>query len=220
MNREIVGRESELGRLRGFVADVRTAPPRALVLDGEAGSGKTTLLAAAIEEAAGRGYRVLSAQGTESEATLSFAAVGDLLAPVVDDVLPTLAAPQQRALEVALLLRPARAGSPQRRAVGVAFLGTLRVLAAASPVLVAVDDVQWLDGASASAIEFAAPRSVRSAPHRPSPHRPGRSAPRSDGVNVANGKIPFCRYLGHEREDPDRPGGRRPARRLAAHHPP
>jgi predicted ATPase len=98
---------------------------------------------------------VLSCRPAESEARLSFAALGDLLDGLLDRVLPRLPAPQRRALEVALLLE-APVGSPSgQRAVCVAFLAVLRHLSESGPVVLAVDDLQWLDDPSARVVEFA-----------------------------------------------------------------
>src|ERR671936_3222265 len=151
---ELVGRDQELALVEGFL-DAADALPSAILLDGEAGIGKTTLWRAGVAAAAGRGYRCLTAVGSPAEAQLTFSALGDLLDGVVDDVLPELPPPQRRALAVALLLEDANGRAPDQRAVGVALLGALRVLASDTPVLLAVDDVQWLDRPSSSVLEFA-----------------------------------------------------------------
>ena len=101
------------------------------------------------------GYRILRATPSTAETRLSFAALADLLEPTLADTLPTLPAPQRRALEVALLLEDAEGQPPDQRAVAVAFLGGVRTLAQAGPLVIAVDDVQWLDGPSAFVLEFA-----------------------------------------------------------------
>lgn len=154
---EIVGREAELEAVRGFVERI-TDGPRALVLTGEAGVGKTTLWRAGIAEANTRSFRVLTASPAAVETGMSFAALGDLLTDVIDEVLPALPPPQRRALEVALLLAEAGSSGPEQRAVAVAFLTALRALGAAGPVLVAVDDAQWLDAGSASVLGYAGRR--------------------------------------------------------------
>ena len=74
----IVGRDRELRDISAFLDRVE-AGPGALVLEGSAGIGKTTLWPAGVGEAASRGYRVLQSRGAESEARLSYAALGDLL---------------------------------------------------------------------------------------------------------------------------------------------
>jgi len=99
---DLVGRDEELRRLASFL-DEAAHGPEAIVLVGEAGIGKTTLWRAAVERARGRGFRVLEARPTEPERELSFAALGDLLADVHDEI-GGLPAPQRRALRVALLL--------------------------------------------------------------------------------------------------------------------
>src|SRR5262249_44808195 len=90
-----------------------------LVLEGAAGIGKTTVWAAGAALAAGRGYTVLSCRPAESEARLSFAALGDLLGGVLEEAVAGLPPPQRRALEVALLLAdPAGGGAAAPRGAG------------------------------------------------------------------------------------------------------
>src|SRR5215207_1323754 len=153
----VIGREAELAALTAFV-DAVPRGSAALVLTGEAGVGKTTLWRAGIEAARERSFRVLAASPTAAEASMSFAALGDLLGERVDHVLAALPPPQRRALEVALLLAEADGFGPERHAVAVAFLTALRALSAAGPVLVAVDDTQWLDTDSASVLGYAGRR--------------------------------------------------------------
>ena len=153
----IVGREVELASVHAFVEGV-SERSAALVLEGEAGMGKTTLWNAAVEHAEERGATVLRARPSESETALSFAGVFDLLDPVLERALEPLPPPQRRALSRALVLEDDEGPPPDPRAVGVAVLSVLRGLAAAEPVVVAVDDVQWLDTASSGALSFAACR--------------------------------------------------------------
>jgi DNA-binding CsgD family transcriptional regulator len=152
----LVGRETELARLDAFLAGIESGSPQSLVIEGEPGVGKTALWSEGLSSARARGCRTLVARPVETEAALSFAGLADLLEPVLDETLQ-LPEPQRRALEIALLLRPADA-APDRRALATAFLNVLRSLAAASPLLVAVDDEQWLDSASAAVVAFAARR--------------------------------------------------------------
>lgn len=154
MASEVIGREQELGELRAALAAVDELPATFLV-EGEPGIGKTILWRAGLEQASRNGYRVLGATPSTAETRLSFAALGDLLEPALADTLSELPAPQRRALEVALLLEDSEGLPPDHRAVSLAFLGALRALADAAPVLVAVDDAQWLDGPSALVLEFA-----------------------------------------------------------------
>ena len=142
--RTIVGREMELASLASFVDEV-DAGPSGLLLEGPPGVGKTTLWEAGRERARDAGQRVLSARPAEVETTYSYAALGDLLLEHVEETLDMLQAPQRRALEVALLRREADAEPPDQRAVALAVLGALVELSVSGPLLVAVDDVQWLD---------------------------------------------------------------------------
>ena len=151
---EIVGRDAELGRIRDFV----DGAPAALLLEGEAGIGKTTLWREGVRLAAERGAAVLSCRPASHETRLSFAGLADLVEPVLDELRADLPDPQRRALEVALLLRDPRGPPPDERAVGVALTSALRALAGRAPVLVAVDDVQWLDASTAAALTFAVRR--------------------------------------------------------------
>ena len=157
----VVGRQDELADLDRFLA-ADGGLPAGLVLEGEAGIGKTTLWRSAVEAAAGS-YRVLSAQPVAAEVELSHASLADLLEPCVAEVLPDLPRPQRRALETALLLVEPEATPPQPRAVAAGFLGVLRALAREQPLLVALDDVQWLDTSSRAVLEFAL-RRLRSEP--------------------------------------------------------
>src|SRR5438034_8169620 len=154
MERARFGRQAELARLSSFLDAVPTGP-EALVLGGEAGIGKSALWLDALASAGARSFRALSSRPTESEAKLSFAALGDLLDGVVDEALDALPSPQRSALEVALLRAEADASPPDRRTLSSAFHGALMALATAGPLLLAIDDAQWLDLPSARVLEFA-----------------------------------------------------------------
>ena len=150
----VVGRERELATVAAFL-DALPSWPAGLLLEGEAGIGKTTVWLAGVTGAAERSCIILSSRPAESEATLSFAALGDLMDGVIGQVLPQLPPPQRRALEVALLIADPVGSPPAQRAVCLAFLGVIRHLSASGPVLIAIDDLQWLDLPSAAALEFA-----------------------------------------------------------------
>ena len=100
---------------------------------------------------------MLATRPLETEAKLAFAGVGDLL-DGEHDSFGRLPEPQAHALRAALLLESPVAGTVDERAVGLGFLGVLRLLAAEQRVLVAVDDLQWLDLPSARALAFAGSR--------------------------------------------------------------
>lgn len=146
----IVGRDTELEQLRGFF---ELDAPAALVIDGEAGIGKTTLWSAGVEHARGLGHAVLACRPAEAETALPFVSLGDLLEPILLDVLPALPLPQRRALETALA-RVAPAESFDRLAVSRAALAAVRHVATGRPVVLAIDDVQWVDPSSADVLEF------------------------------------------------------------------
>ena len=154
MTSEVIGRNDEVERLRTFLDASALEGPRTLVLEGEAGIGKTTVWVAGVELACERGLRILSSRPAEAEQALAFAGLGDLLEETLDDVLPALPPPRRRALEIALLLEQAQ-DPLDPRALGVAVRSALELLVEAKPLLVAVDDVQWLDGSSADALAFA-----------------------------------------------------------------
>jgi DNA-binding CsgD family transcriptional regulator len=151
---EIFGRDEELAAIAAMLslADL----PRAVVLEGEPGIGKTVVWQEAVT-AAERDYQVLSCRTAEPEAPLSFAGIADLLGDRID-ALSELPPPQRRALEVALLLADPTDARPDPAGVSFAFLGVLRALAGETPLLVAIDDIQWLDPQSRLLLEFACRR--------------------------------------------------------------
>ena len=151
----LLGREKELSQLSELVA----APypeGRVLTLLGEPGTGKTALLAYAIRTARSDGMRVLTASGLESERDLAFAGLHQLLRPVLDRVndLPTR---QARTLRGAFGLSEDAVPS-DALLTGIAVLTLLSGLSEQNPLLVVVDDVQWLDRASLDALTFVARR--------------------------------------------------------------
>ena len=117
---DLVGRDEELAAIAGLLE--AGAPACAVVIDGEAGIGKTTVWRAAVEAAAARGFRPLEARPSQSEASLAFSTLADLLGDALEDVLPELPPPQRRALEVALLLEDARGARLDRRAAAERLL--------------------------------------------------------------------------------------------------
>lgn len=149
----VFGRQGELEELERFLEGVAGEGSRLVLLSGQAGIGKTTLWNAGIQSAADHGYRVVTARPTEVETGLAFAALGDLLGPLLDLPMPELPAPQREALDVALL-RVAATSPPQPLGVSLAALNVLRTAAAVEPVVVAIDDVPWLDEASARVLDF------------------------------------------------------------------
>ena len=150
----IIARQSELAALDDFLASADEWPA-ALYFEGAAGIGKTRLWREGVDRARSEGLRVLATRPGSAEVRLAFAGIADLVRDVLHDVLAELPAPQRRALAVALLVEDAEGVAPDDRAVAAAFLGALRIVATEGPVVVAVDDVQWLDAASARTLAFA-----------------------------------------------------------------
>ena len=149
----LIGREVESARLATALASARAGAGAAFVLVGEPGIGKTTLLRGLVDQA--EQMTVLETAGVESEADLPYAALIDVLQPVLHrlDALPEA---QAVALSTALALGPP--GVVDRFAVGVATLGLLAAAAEDGPALIVVDDLQWVDSASRDALSFAARR--------------------------------------------------------------
>jgi len=152
---ELVGRQSEMERIRAFLAAART-DGAALLVTGEPGVGKSVLLNAATETTASAGgMRILRAAGVQFEAETSFSGLNQVLLPLIGE-LPQLAAVHRNALNVALGFGEGPA--PSRLLVSNAALVLLRQAATAEPVLVVVDDLPWLDRASAGVLSFVARR--------------------------------------------------------------
>ena len=114
----VIGRRNELAAIERFLAGLDDGPA-ALTISGSAGVGKSTVWLAGTALAEGAGCRMLTARPTGAEASLSFAALADLLASVEEGVLAELPAPQRRALDVALL-RDEAVGRLDSRAVATA----------------------------------------------------------------------------------------------------
>ena len=146
----LVGREAEWRVVEGLLAGASQGGG-ALVLRGEPGIGKSALLTHAAQSAVGRGMRVLSCAGVQSEAHIPFAGLHQLLHPVLDRgaALPEL---QRGSLLGAFGLMTTE--PPELFAVGLAVLSLLGDIGADEPVVVLADDLQWLDTASCEVLAF------------------------------------------------------------------
>jgi DNA-binding CsgD family transcriptional regulator len=150
----VVGRERELAAVERLL-DCGLRGYSALLLSGEAGIGKTTVWQEAVRHGEQAGFRVLRCRPGQAEAKLGFAALSDLLGSFDEDGFATLPEPQRDAIDAALLRAAPRAAGSAARAVAAGLFSVLRRAAGESPVLVAIDDVQWLDRPSEAALAFA-----------------------------------------------------------------
>ncbi|MEO3757778.1 AAA family ATPase [Mycobacterium sp. B14F4] len=154
---EVVVHDSTHQRaVRGFLDSV-TGGPSALLIEGEPGIGKTTLWLAALERAAERGFRVLSTRAAAAESVLAYTALADLLDEVDARAWADLPTPQLLAVDQ-VLLRADNDVVTDQRAVAAAFLSVIDRLSDEGPVLLAIDDLQWLDPSSLHVLAFAARR--------------------------------------------------------------
>lgn len=158
----VVGRRAELEATLRLLARARGGLA-ALLLTGAPGVGKTTVWRQGVERAGESGFKVLVARPAGAEVRLSYAGLGDLFGDLADEELARLPAVQRRALEIALLRRSVGASPVDARAVATAVLSLLSDLSRRAPVLVAVDDAQWLDTPTRAALAFAV-RRVEAAP--------------------------------------------------------
>lgn len=149
----LLGRQTERETLDRLLDGARDGRGAVLVLHGEAGVGKTRLLEHAPEAA--EDFRSVCISGVEGEMELPFAAVQQLVAPF-GELTEHLPGPQRDALDIAFGL--AGGPAPDRFLVGLATLGVLSEAAEGQPLLVLVDDAQWLDDSSAQALAFVARR--------------------------------------------------------------
>lgn len=157
----LVGRQVERASI-DVLLDVLPGGGSALVFFGEAGIGKTALWQHAIEVARSRGIVVAATRAAQAESSLSYAGLADLLAGAGDEELGVLPDPQRASLEQALFRRLG-GGSVDALAVALAAATVLHAMAVDRPLLIAVDDVQWLDDATATVLSFAL-RRLTSAP--------------------------------------------------------
>ncbi|MBI3747556.1 MAG: AAA family ATPase [Chloroflexi bacterium] len=153
----MIGRGAELNAVDRFADRARERLSSLLVI-GEAGIGKTSIWGEAIRRAVAGGSRVLRAAPAESERSLILGGLTDLLADVGAKELDSLPDVQRHALEIAVLRAEPTGLLPDQRTVSVAAASILRQLSADRPLIVAIDDVQWLDDVTASILAYAVRR--------------------------------------------------------------
>ena len=152
----MTSRSTEARTTSSFLASA-SVMPSALLIEGEPGIGKTTLWLAALEQARDRGFRVLSARAAAAESVLAYTALADLFDGVDAAAWPELPAPQRLAVDQ-VLLRADYGAATDQRAVAAAFLSVVQRLSDDGPVLLAIDDLQWLDVSTMHVVAFAARR--------------------------------------------------------------
>ena len=145
VNPGVVNRPLELRAVAKFLQSAEEQP-HGLILEGEAGIGKTTVWLAVVEQARERGFCVLTARVGQTESVLAYAALADILRNVTPDVLAALPEPQGIAVDRVLLRAQAATALPPMNASSRRHSpAVVERLAAEAPVLIAIDDVQWLD---------------------------------------------------------------------------
>ncbi len=150
-----VGREAELDSIQAFI-DAVPRGPSALSISGPAGIGKTILWEAGGGGAPERGSpRACRAAASRPRRRCRSPRCRISSARCSTTIAPALAGPRRRALEVALLLADPGDATPDPLAIGLAVLDALRALSSAGPCILALDDIQWLDAASAAALQIA-----------------------------------------------------------------
>ncbi|MGE2724318.1 AAA family ATPase [Mycolicibacterium pulveris] len=132
--------------------------PAGLVLEGETGVGKTTLWFAGVDDARARGFRVLWARVGPQETSLTYAAVADLLIEVEPAVLDALPEVQRHAVDHVLLRASGTGPATDQGVIAAALVSAVEQTSRDEPVLVAIDDVQWLDPSSRAVLGAAARR--------------------------------------------------------------
>lgn len=149
----LVGRAHQLAAVATALDDAVAGRGGAIVIVGEPGSGKTSLCTASLEGA--EDVLVLACRGLESEVELPYSGLHELLRPIIDSA-SELPAHERDALFGALAL--ADGGSSSALAVWMAVLQLLTNAAEDRPVVVLVDDLQWIDTATLAALGFVARR--------------------------------------------------------------
>ncbi|GAA3507896.1 LuxR family transcriptional regulator [Streptosporangium album] len=153
----ILGRAAELSRIEGLLGAVDGTGPQVLVLTGEAGAGKSTLVGWTAEQGLARGLRTLRVRGSEAEAGLGLSGIHQLLHPLLPgDALPVN---QRKALDRAFGMAAAQDDMTlDQLSLCMSVLTLISDAASRQPLLLLVDDAQWLDLGSVDVLGFLARR--------------------------------------------------------------
>ncbi len=152
MTFDLIGRDSDIAVLSDWLDDPWG---RLAVVEGEPGIGKTSVWRHACSLATERGISVVASSPAESERQLVFAGLADLLGPLLPQTVAGVAPVRRQAIEAALLLGDGGEQPFDERAVAFAVLDVLRSAAHEQPLVVAIDDAQWLDRSTAAVLAFA-----------------------------------------------------------------
>ncbi|MGA8426002.1 MAG: AAA family ATPase, partial [Candidatus Dormiibacterota bacterium] len=159
---DLVGRDAELSDIADWLAGAEggedSGREHVLALEGDPGIGKTTLWAEAVRRACQRNWTVLDCRPRPSDVGLPHLGLTDLLRPVTDEAIGELPRPQCRALLIATLREEPGHEALDPLAVAIGLAALIGAQAARGRLLLAVDDLQWMDRASARALAFALSR--------------------------------------------------------------
>ncbi|WP_101950806.1 AAA family ATPase [Mycobacterium sp. 3519A] len=153
----VVGRSDDLRAIANYLGDACTSAS-ALLIEGEEGIGKTTLWLAALAQAGERGFHTLSARAAKVEADMAYGTVADLFAEVDAEVLTGLPELQRAAVDRVLLRGGSDASSADVHSVAAALLSVVQRLGRRGPVMIGIDDLQWLDERSRAVLAYVARR--------------------------------------------------------------
>jgi len=148
-----IGREAEVGKICALLS-ASPGEPAALIITGDTGIGKTVVWKHLVKSALPPSFRVLSCRPASAERPLAFSALDDLLGDAAQEFLPWLPEYRRRAVTGALTRGIPLGSMPDRQVLARGVLDAFRSLSRARPLLVAVDDAQWMDRPSADVLEF------------------------------------------------------------------
>ncbi|MYW62520.1 AAA family ATPase [Streptomyces sp. SID8379] len=144
----MIGRESEQEVLSAFVADTGG---RSLVLRGDTGVGKSALLEHVVDVAATHAYRIIRAAGVEAESELPFAGLHQFLYPLLSHI-DRLDDMHRKVFDV--VFGRSEGTPPSVMTLGIAVLDLLSLAASQEPLLLVLDDGQWMDASSTEVCGF------------------------------------------------------------------